>query len=254
MYLEKMFGLKNKVAIVTGGSQGIGQVVACGLAKAGAKVVIISRTRGNETVDMIVNEGGSAYWIPTDVTIEESVESAFAEIFKRSGSIDIVFNNVGICLHDSSLEVKIADFRKILDINITGEFIVARAAGKIMVEHGIHGSIINTSSMSGSIVNIPQWQCSYNASKAAVIHMTRSLAVEWVDYHIRVNCLSPGYIETENSVNIPQILKDKWNSLIPIHRTAKPEELIPAVLYLACDASSYTTGSEVVVDGAYTCI
>lgn len=123
-----------------------------------------------------------------------------------------------------------------------------------MIEKGIHGSIINMASMSGSIVNIPQWQCSYNASKAAVIHMTRSLAAEWAENHIRVNSLSPGYIATPMSVDTPKELKEAWMPLIPMHRMGKPEELVPAVLYLASDASGYTSGSDVVVDGAYTCV
>ena len=123
-----------------------------------------------------------------------------------------------------------------------------------MIEKGIRGSIINMASMSGSIVNVPQWQCSYNASKAAVIHMTRSLAAEWAEYGIRVNSLSPGYIGTPMSVDTPQELKDAWMPLIPMHRMGNPEELIPPVLYLACDASGYTTGSDVIVDGAYSCL
>jgi NAD(P)-dependent dehydrogenase (short-subunit alcohol dehydrogenase family) len=108
-------------------------------------------------------------------------------------------------------------------------------------------------SMSGSIVNIPQWQASYNASKAAVIHMTRSLAVEWAQYGIRVNSLSPGYIATPMSVDTPRELKDAWMPLIPMHRMGKPEELIGAVIYLAAGSSAYTSGSDLIVDGAYVC-
>lgn len=252
MYLEKMFGLKGKVAIVTGGGRGIGQVVAAGLARAGAEVVILSRSGADETINLITSEGGDAYYISTDVTKEESVDAAFAEILHRSGRIDIIFNNAGICMHQTTLEATIAEFREVLDVNLTGEFIVARAAGRIMIERGIRGSIINMASMSGSIANVPQWQCSYNASKAAVIHMTRSLAVEWAEYGIRVNSISPGYIATPMSVDTPQELKDAWMPLIPMHRMGNPEELVPAVLYLACDASGYTTGSDVIVDGAYT--
>ena len=109
-------------------------------------------------------------------------------------------------------------------------------------------------SMSGSIVNVPQWQASYNASKAAVIHMTRSLAAEWADCRIRVNSLSPGYIATPMSVDTPQELKDAWMPLIPMHRMGLPEELISAVVYLASDSSTYTTGSDLIVDGGYTCL
>jgi NAD(P)-dependent dehydrogenase (short-subunit alcohol dehydrogenase family) len=177
-----------------------------------------------------------------------------AEILRQSGSVDIVFNNAGICMHQTTLEATIADFREVIDVNLTGEFIVARAAGRIMIERGIRGSIINMASMSGSIVNVPQWQCSYNASKAAVIHMTRSLAAEWAEFGIRVNSLSPGYIATPMSVDTPQELKDAWMPLIPMHRMGEPEELIPAVLYLASGMSGYTSGSDVIVDGAYTTI
>jgi len=254
MYLEELFGLKGKVAVVTGGGRGIGQVVARGLSKAGAEVVILNRSGADETISMITSDGGKAYYISTDVVEEDSVDAAFAEILRRSGRIDIIFNNAGICMHQTTFEATIAEFRQVLDVNLTGEFIVARAAGKIMVERGIRGSIINMASMSGSIVNVPQWQCSYNASKAAVIHMTRSMAVEWAEYHIRVNSISPGYIATPMSADESQELKDAWMPFIPMHRMGNPEELIPAILYLACDASGYTSGSDIIVDGAYTCM
>lgn len=120
-----------------------------------------------------------------------------------------------------------------------------------MIENHIKGSIINMGSMSGTIVNIPQWQASYNASKAGVIHMTKSLAIEWAEYGIRVNSLSPGYIGTPMSADTPKELKDAWMPLIPQHRMGNPEELLPAILYMACDAAGYTTGSDVIVDGGY---
>ena len=254
MYLENLFGLKGKVAIVTGGSRGIGQVVAIGLAKAGAEVAIFSRTEAKETVNTIIKDGGKAYGIRVDVTDEAGIESAVQEVLKRSGSIDVVFSNAGACIHKDTLHASLAEWNEIINVNLTGVYIVARATGKVMIEKGIHGSIINMASMSGNIVNIPQWQASYNASKAGVIHLTRSLAVEWADFHIRVNSLSPGYIATPMSVDTPQELKDAWMPLIPLHRMGNPEELVPAVLYLATNASGYTTGSDVIVDGAYSCL
>jgi len=254
MYLEKMFGLNGKTAVVTGGSRGIGQTVAIGLARAGASVAIFSRTKADETVSIIEKEGGKAYSIICDVTSEAEVDSAFEKVLELYGSVDVVFNNAGICMHQSTLDATIEEFRLVLDINLTGEFIVARAAGRIMIEKGIHGSIINMASMSGSIVNIPQWQCSYNASKAGVIHMTRSLAAEWAEHKIRVNSISPGYIGTPMSVDTPKELKDAWMPLIPMHRMGDPEELMPAILYLASGTSGYTSGSDVVVDGAYSCL
>jgi NAD(P)-dependent dehydrogenase (short-subunit alcohol dehydrogenase family) len=253
-YLEELFSLKDKVAVVTGGGRGIGQVIALGLSRAGAEVAIISRTGADETVKLIEKNGGTAYSLLADVTDEKAVDTALAQIVSRSKSLDIVFNNAGICIHKDTLEASIAEWREVLDINLSGEYIIARAAGKIMIERKIKGSIINMASMSGSIVNIPQWQASYNASKAGVIHMTRSLAVEWAQYGIRVNSLSPGYIATPMSVDTPQELKDTWMPLIPAHRMGKPEELIGAVLYLAADSSGYTSGSDLIVDGAYVCV
>jgi len=192
--------------------------VACGLAKAGARVVIFSRSGAEETIKMIENSGGVAYHISTDVTQENSVDAAMKEVLERFESVDIVFNNAGICMHQSTLDAKVKEFNEVINVNLTGVFIVARAAGRIMIERGIKGSIINNASMSGSIVNIPQWQVSYNASKAGVIHLTKSLAVEWADYDIRVNSISPGYISTPMSVDTPQELKNAWLSLMPMHR------------------------------------
>ncbi|MDR3336069.1 MAG: SDR family oxidoreductase [Treponema sp.] len=252
-YVDTLFSLKGKVALVTGGGRGIGQVVALGLAKAGAEVAIISRSGAEETVTLIEKEGGKAYSLKADVTSEKSVDGALAEILKKSGSLHIVFNNAGICIHKDTLEASIAEWREVLETNLTGEYIVARAAGRIMIDKGIKGSIINMASMSGTIVNIPQWQASYNVSKAGVIHLTRSLAIEWAPYGIRVNSLSPGYIATPMSVDTPKELKDAWAPLMPFRRMGTPEELIGAVIYLAADSSGYTSGSDLIVDGAYVC-
>lgn len=253
-YLEEIFGLDGKVAVITGGSRGIGQTVAEGLARAGAEIVILSRSSAEETIRKVEAAGGKGYYILTDVTSEIEVEKAFQEIIVRSGRVDVVFNNAGICIHKGTVEATLEEFRQVVEVNLTGEYNVARIAGRIMMEKGIHGSIINMASMSGSIVNIPQWQCSYNSSKAGVIHMTRSLAVEWANAGIRVNSLSPGYIATPMSVDTPQELKDAWTPLMPMHRMGEPEELLPAILYLASDASGYTTGSDLLVDGAYSCV
>lgn len=254
MYLEEMFGLNGKTAVVTGAGRGIGQVIAAGLAKAGAEIVIISRSGAEETVRMITGDGGKAYDLRADVTKEDEVDAAVSEIIKRSGKIDILFNNAGICIHKSTLDATIEEWKSVIDINLTGEYIMARAVGRTMIEKGIKGSIVNMASMSGTIVNIPQWQASYNASKAGVIHLTKSLAAEWIGYGIRVNSLSPGYIATPMSEDVPQELKDAWEPLMPMHRMGKPEELIPAVLYLVSPAAGYTTGTDVIVDGGYTCI
>lgn len=269
MYLEEIFGLKGKTAVITGGGRGIGQVVAVGLAKAGAEIAIVCRSGADETIQLIEEAGGKAYFVPCDVTDEASVKSAVAEIIEKSGKIDILFNNAGICYHKKAIvlegedlgglndgEATVEEFRNVMDVNLTGEYIMAVAVARTMIEKNIKGSIINMASMSGSIVNIPQCQASYNASKAAVIHMSKSLAIEWADYGIRVNSISPGYVGTPMSQApfVHQELLDAWKPMFPTHRMAKPEELIPAVLYLASPAAGYTTGSDIVVDGGYTCV
>lgn len=269
MYLEEVFGLKGKVAVVTGGGQGIGQVVALGLAKAGADIVIVCRSGADETIRKIEEAGGKAYFVKCDVTDEASVDAAVAEIIEKSGKIDILFNNAGACYHKKAIvgkdedlgglndgEATVDEWRSILDVNLTGEYIMSVAVARTMIDKGIKGSIINMASMSGTIVNIPQCQASYNASKAGVMHMSKSLAIEWADYGIRVNSLSPGYVGTPMSQPpfVHQELLDAWAPLFPLHRMAKPEELIPAVLYLASPASGYTTGSDLIVDGGYSCV
>ncbi|MFP3088900.1 SDR family oxidoreductase [Treponema sp. TIM-1] len=254
MFLEELFSLKGKVVLVTGGGRGIGQVVARGLAKAGAEVAILQRSEPKEAIKEIEDDGNIAYWVKADVSDEKAVDTAIAKIGERSGRIDVVFNNAGICIHKGTLEASISEWRQVIEVNLTGEYIVARSAARVMMEKGIKGSIINMASMSGSIVNIPQWQASYNASKAGVIHMTKSLAIEWADAGIRVNSLSPGYIATPMSTETPQELKDAWLPLMPLHRMGKPEELISAVIYLASDSSTYTTGLDLIVDGGYSLV
>jgi len=254
MYTEELFGLKDKIAVVTGGNSGIGKVVAWGLAKAGAKIAILSRTSAEESLNDIAQLGVEAFHIPTDVTIQEQVVSAMNEVEKRWGTIDVVFNNAGIAMHKAALDVEPDEFRKVIDINLNGVYIVAREAAKVMIRNKTRGSIINTSSICSSIVTVPQHQAAYNSSKAAVTHLTRSLAFEWIEYGIRVNCLSPGYIGTPMCA-VPfvkeEVLKE-WHSRIPMGRLGKPEELIPAVLYMASNAAGYTTGADCVVDGGYT--
>ncbi len=252
MYVEEMFGLKGKVAIVTGGSQGIGQVIALGLAQAGAEVAIICRSQCDKTIKMIEEAGGVAYWAKADVTNEDEVNSAVDTVLEKSGRIDILFNNAGICMHEDTLDSQLEDWKKVIDVNLTGEYIMAKKVGRWMIENKVKGNIVNMASMSGTCVNVPQWQASYNASKAGVIHLSKSLAIEWAQYGIKVNSLSPGYIATEMATDTPQELRDAWLPLMPMGRMGEPEELIPAILYMVSDAAGYTTGVDVIVDGGYS--
>ena len=254
-FLNELFSLEGKVALVTGAGRGIGQVIARDLARAGADIAIFSRSGAAQSVKLIEGEGGKALDIIADCTKEDQVKAGLKKIMEVYGHIDVVVNNAGVCYHKDIFEATVEEFRECLDINLTGEYIVAREAARIMIEKKIAGSIINIASMSGYIANVPQRQVAYNASKAGVIHMTKSLAVELVDYHIRVNSISPGYIGTDlvltNKTLIPLI--EKWNAMAPMGRLGKPEELESLCVYLAGDTSTFTTGSDFIVDGAFTC-
>ena len=256
-FLLNMFSLEGKVALVTGAGRGIGQVIARDLARAGADIAIFSRSGAAETVQLIEAEGGKALDILADCTIEEQVKAGIDEIVEVYGRLDIVVNNAGVCYHKDIFEATVAEFREVIDINLTGSYIVAKEAARVMIATETKGSIINIASMSGSIVNVPQPQAAYNASKAAVIHMTKSLAVELVEYGIRVNSISPGYIATPMSIDPnfvePELLA-AWQPLFPMHRMGKPEELTGAIIWLCSEASGFTNGADILIDGLYTAL
>jgi len=250
-----IFSLKNKVALVTGGNQGIGKVVSRYLADAGADVVIFDLNDASAVASSIAGEFGvRAKAYVCDVTDRARVEAAIAEAAMRMGTLDILFNNAGIVMHKAAIDLGPGEWESVLNVNLNGVFYVARAFAAYLVANGKGGSIVNTASMSGTIVNYPQEQASYNTSKAAVVHLTKSLAVEWAPKGIRVNCISPGYIATEMLQFIRQDWKDYWSSLIPFRRLGTPEELAGAVIYLASGASAYTTGSDIVIDGGFTIV
>jgi NAD(P)-dependent dehydrogenase (short-subunit alcohol dehydrogenase family) len=175
-------------------------------------------------------------------------------ILERFGRLDAAFCNAGICINEPAEEMSYETWKKVIDVNLNGIFLTDIAAGKQMLRQG-GGSIINTASMSAHIVNVPQPQCAYNASKAAVIQLTKSLAIEWAKKGVRVNSISPGYIGTDlvltSKTLIPLI--EKWNAMAPMGRLGKPEELESICVYLAGDTSSFTTGSDFIIDGAFTC-
>lgn len=253
-YLQDLFSLEGKTALITGGGRGIGQVIARELSRAGANIAVFSRSGAPETLKLIESEGGKAIDIIADVTDEASVSAGIHEIVHAYGKLDIVINNAGVCYHKDAFEASVEEWRKCLDINLTGEYIVCREAARHMIQQGIKGSIINIASVSGHIVNIPQRQAAYNASKAGVIHMSKSLAIEWADHGIRVNSISPGYVATPMSIDPdfvePELLA-AWEPLFPLHRMAKPEELCGAILWLCSDSAAYTTGADIIIDGAY---
>lgn len=258
MGILEQFRLDGKNAYVTGAARGIGKNIAKAFLEAGAKVAIadIDLAEAEKTAVEFRSAGGECIAVSVDVTSPESVEGCVGEIAERLGGIDIAVNNAGICLNVPADEMSFAQWKKVIDVNLTGVFLTAQAAGRQMIRQGRGGSIINTASMSAHIVNTPQPQCAYNASKAGVIQLSKSLAVEWVSHGIRVNTISPGYIGTELTLNSPSLkpLIASWEAMSPMKRMGKPEELQAIALYLACDAASFTTGSDFVVDGAFTCI
>jgi NAD(P)-dependent dehydrogenase (short-subunit alcohol dehydrogenase family) len=254
--LEK-FKLDGKKAFVTGGARGIGFCIASALAEAGADVAIIDMDEAgaNDAAAKITGASGrKTIALKADVTKKDDVDAMTARIVKEFGRIDAAFCNAGICINESAEEMSLESWKKVIDINLTGVFLCAQAAGKVMIRQG-GGSIINTASMSGHIVNVPQPQCAYNASKAGVIMLTKSMAVEWALKNVRVNSISPGYIGTDLTLSSPALkpLIEKWNAMAPLKRLGKPEELQAIAVYLASDASPFTTGSDFVIDGAFTC-
>lgn len=245
------FGLEGKSAFVTGGARGIGRAIVTALRDAGASIYIgdLDEEVGRATAKEL---GG--HFITVDVTSPESLESAIATaVAAAGGHLDIHVNNAGIVANSPAEETTVEEWRRVMSINLDGVFYGSQAAGKQMLRQG-SGSIINIGSMSGHISNHPQPQAAYNASKAAVIHLSKCLAGEWAARGVRVNSISPGYVGTELTKR--GLSNDEWRRYwiegTPLGRVAEPSEIAPCAVFLASDASSYVTGSDLVVDGGYT--
>jgi NAD(P)-dependent dehydrogenase (short-subunit alcohol dehydrogenase family) len=256
--ISRSFRLDGLNAYVTGGGRGIGKACALGLAEAGANVAIIDIEAGlaEETAGEIGRKGRGSLALECDVTDSKAVKAAIETVAGEFGSLDIAFNNAGICIHSPAEDMTDEDWLKVIEVNLNSVFYCARAAGKLMINQGRAGSIINTASMSARIVNHPQPQAAYNASKAAVKHLSKSLATEWAPYGIRVNSISPGYTGTglvnEALARSPE-WERRWLADTPMGRLAKPEEIAGPVVFLASAASSFVTGHDLVIDGGFTC-
>lgn len=256
MYVQK-FLLTDRVAVVTGGARGIGLATAEALAEAGAKT-IISDTNEKELESAqahLESKNLNVDTIVFDVTDSGAVTKAADDIVSRYGRIDILVNNAGIARSETNAEdVTDEHWLNVLDVNLNGTFWCARAFGRHMLSQK-SGTIVNVGSMSGFIVNRPQGQCYYNASKAAVHHLTKSLAAEWADRNVRVNAVAPTYIETplNQFVKQNQTMYQRWLDSTPMNRLGQPEEVASVILFLASDAASLMTGSVVLADGGYTC-
>jgi NAD(P)-dependent dehydrogenase (short-subunit alcohol dehydrogenase family) len=247
------FDLTGRVCVVTGANRGIGRALSVALAEAGGDLAIL--VRNPDSADKLVADttalGVRARVFAADVTDAGAVARAADDVVAQYGRVDVLVNNAGTCIHRPALEVTPGEWREVFDVNVDGLWNCSQAFGRKMVAAG-RGSIVNIGSMSGIVVNRPQWQPAYNASKAAVHQLTKSLAAEWAPAGVRVNALAPGYVKTEMApVDEPRFHRH-WIEDTPMQRYATPEELGPSVVYLASDASSFTTGSVLVVDGGYS--
>jgi NAD(P)-dependent dehydrogenase (short-subunit alcohol dehydrogenase family) len=247
-----MTDLAGKVAIVTGGSRGIGFECATALRDNGAKVIIAGRD--SATCELSAQRLNVDYH-PADVSDPNQVTKLAQVIGSRYGRIDIAVNNAGQSLCVPAEKCSDAQWHQMMNINLHGLFYCCREFGKVMLEQG-KGSIVNVTSISGLISNVPQPQAAYNTSKAAAIMLTKSLAAEWAKRGVRVNAVSPGYIETDMTKGALEKRRDWvaiWQKFTPMIRVGQPSEVAGAVLFLVSDAASYFTGSNLVVDGGYTC-
>ena len=255
-YLDK-FLLTGKVAVVTGGAQGIGLACVEALVEAGAHVVIadLPSPRLHETAAAMVARGLPVMAVAMDVSNSAEVEAVAEAVSGETGGVDILVNCAGIGQGSPGAEFVTDElWRRHMQVNLDGTFYCCRSFGKRMLDRG-QGSIVNIGSMSGEIVNKPQPQSYYNASKAAVHHLTRSLAAEWATRGVRVHAVAPTYIETplpRQAASDPAML-GTWLDMTPMHRMGQPEEIASVVLFLAGEAASLLTGSIVLADGGYTC-
>jgi NAD(P)-dependent dehydrogenase (short-subunit alcohol dehydrogenase family) len=251
--------LRDKIAVVTGGARGLGWQMAAALAGEGSHVALLDilESSGDGAARIAEQHGIRAVGIRCDVTDPGSAAQAMAEVVDQLGVPQILVNAAGICIHADALEVTPEDWRRVIDIDVNGVFFTSQAFAREVTRAGGSASIINVASMSAFAVNIPQRQVSYNAAKAAVQQMTRSLAVEWIGKGIRVNAVSPGYFRSEMTKQFLETnaeMGEFWVSRIPVGRMGEPDDLDGVTIFLASDASRYVVGECIVIDGGYTLI
>lgn len=249
------FSLPQGAALVTGASSGIGQAIAVAIAAAGAPVACVSRGHVDqqETLSLVEAVGGRALALTADVTDPDGLADAVARTEAELGPLAYAVNNAGIGAGGGALDLPLEDWERVYATNVTGVFLAAQAEARAMVPRG-GGAIVTIGSISGHIANRGLRQAVYNSSKAAVSHLTRSLAAEWAPQGIRVNCVSPGYTLTPMNAR-PEVADEveRFADETPMARLAEPMEIAGPVVFLLSDAASFCTGADLVVDGGFTC-
>jgi NAD(P)-dependent dehydrogenase (short-subunit alcohol dehydrogenase family) len=251
-----LFSLEGKISFVTGAGSGIGQRIALGLAEAGASVGCfdLGSSRGLQgTVEQVKGLGRQAVAVTGDVTQGADLHQAISAIEKELGAVSIAVNCAGIANAAPAEEMPPEQWQKVIDVNVTGVFLSCQAEAKVMLPRK-QGSIVNIASMSGRIVNRGLLQAHYNCSKAAVIHLSKSLAMEWSDRGVRVNSISPGYTATPMNLR-PEVAEQvkKFEADTPLGRMATVDELVGPAIFLSSQAASFCTGVDLVVDGGFVC-
>ncbi|MBM3708261.1 MAG: SDR family oxidoreductase [Actinobacteria bacterium] len=250
----EQFKLTGKKALVTAAGSGIGRAYAHALAEAGAGVAVadIDFDKAGTVAGELKNIGAESFAVCADCSKEEDIENLFDHVKKNWGRLDIAVNNAGISTIGNAEKYSIGEWDRIMNLNLRGNFICAQKEAAIMMPQK-YGKIIFTTSISSSIINIPQFQVAYSVSKAGLEHLVRCLAVEWIPYGIYVNAISPGAVYTTalEAAHLKPLVP-QWEQLYPIKRLGHVEEFKGAVLYLASDVSSFTVGHVMVIDGGYT--
>jgi NAD(P)-dependent dehydrogenase (short-subunit alcohol dehydrogenase family) len=246
-----------RVAVVTGGGRGLGLAMAEALARRGADVALLDLLDDvNATAAALAGRTGRRVVAQrVDVTDDASVVAGLDAVAAGLAVPTVLVNAAGVALDRPALDTSTADWRRLIDVNLTGTFVVCREFARRAVAAGVGASIVNVASMSGIVVNVPQQQAAYNASKAAVSMLTKSLAVEWLPLGVRVNAIAPGYFASDMTRAVaarePE-MRDEWLRRTPAGRMGEPEELGDLVAYLAGDGSRFVVGETVVIDGGYT--
>ena len=247
-----LFSLRGRAALVTGAGRGIGYAYAKALAEAGADVacVDLDPASARRTAAEIEALGVRALAIECDVTKKAQVQAMVDAVVAGFGRLDVAVNNAGIARGGPAEEMTEDAWDAVVDVNLKSVFLCCQAEARIMLANG-YGKIVNTASMSGTIVNRPQPQANYNAAKAGVVHLTKSCAAEWASRGVRVNCISPGHTITPMTERTSDEWKETWRGNTPMGRLGAPADLVGALVFLASPASDYATGLDLIVDGGY---